>query len=70
MKIYERPAKKIVEEALQDNPVVSILGPRQAGKTTLAKAVAPDREYLTLDDENLLARSTPPPVAGTLQISL
>lgn len=58
MKIYERPAKKIVTEALLDNPVVSILGPRQAGKTTLAKAVAPDREYLTLDDENLLTLAT------------
>ncbi|WP_394172339.1 ATP-binding protein [Thalassotalea litorea] len=54
MEIYTRPIKKLVEEALIDTPVVSILGPRQVGKSTLAKIVAPDREYVTLDDQNLL----------------
>lgn len=54
MKLYSRPAQKLVNEALADTPVVSILGPRQVGKSTLAKIVAPDRDYITLDDENLL----------------
>lgn len=31
-------------------PVVSITGPRQSGKTTLAKATFPDYEYITLED--------------------
>ena len=31
-------------------PVVSITGPRQAGKTTLAKNTFPDYEYITLED--------------------
>ena len=50
MKLYSRPAQKLVNEALADTPVVSILGPRQVGKSTLAKIVAPDRDYITLDD--------------------
>jgi predicted AAA+ superfamily ATPase len=40
-------------EALADTPAVMLVGPRQAGKTTLAKAVAAQRErstYVTLDD--------------------
>ena len=31
-------------------PVVSLTGPRQSGKTTLAKAVFPDKPYVTLED--------------------
>jgi predicted AAA+ superfamily ATPase len=54
LEIYPRPAQKLINEALADTPVVSILGPRQVGKSTLAKIVAPDRDYITLDDENLL----------------
>ena len=54
MEIYPRPAQKLINEALADTPVVSILGPRQVGKSTLAKIVAPDRTYITLDDENFL----------------
>jgi predicted AAA+ superfamily ATPase len=40
-----------VAEALADTRVVLLVGPRQAGKTTLARLHAgPDRPYLTLDD--------------------
>ena len=48
--------------ALQDTRVVLIVGPRQAGKTTLAKLYAtPERPYITLDDSATLlaARSDP-----------
>jgi hypothetical protein len=48
--------------ALQDSRVVLLVGPRQAGKTTLARQYAsPDRPYLTLDDPATLvaARSDP-----------
>lgn len=31
-------------------PIVAITGPRQAGKTTLAKAVFPDKPYVSLED--------------------
>lgn len=37
--LYPRFARSGVEEALLDSPVVLIHGPRQCGKTTLAKAV-------------------------------
>ncbi len=42
-------------------PVVTITGPRQSGKTTLAKAVFPQKQYISLDDKNLreLAGSNP-----------
>ncbi len=60
--MYVRFAKRRVEEALADTPVVLIVGPRRAGKTTLARMTAgDDRTYLTLDDRNVrtVARSNP-----------
>ncbi len=41
-------------QALSDMPVVCLLGPRQSGKSTLAKACQAHRHYLTLDDPNQL----------------
>lgn len=38
--------------ALKDTPVVCILGPRQCGKSTLVLHQAPDRNYISLDDQN------------------
>ncbi|MCG5517387.1 MULTISPECIES: ATP-binding protein [unclassified Ectothiorhodospira] len=50
-----------VLESLADTPVVCLLGPRQAGKTTLAQRINPKRTYLNLDDPTLLeaARQDP-----------
>ncbi len=31
-------------------PVLALLGPRQAGKTTLSKWAFPDDQYVTLED--------------------
>jgi predicted AAA+ superfamily ATPase len=48
-----RLLQKKVEKALQRSPSVAILGPRQVGKTTLAKKIAKDRKNsLYLDIEN------------------
>lgn len=34
-------------------PVVAITGPRQSGKTTLARMAFPDKRYISLDDRNM-----------------
>ena len=49
---YPRYAEPHLREALADSPVVLIHGPRQCGKTTLAKQVGIPLgyEYLTFDD--------------------
>ncbi|MFL5439388.1 MAG: ATP-binding protein [Myxococcales bacterium] len=51
--IYPRLAERPLVEALEDSPVVLIHGPRQCGKTTLARAVCEPRgyRYITFDDE-------------------
>ncbi|MFZ4478326.1 MAG: ATP-binding protein [Rhodoferax sp.] len=52
-----------LQASLADTPVVLIQGPRQCGKTTLARAVAEPRGYgyLSFDDDNLVraARADP-----------
>lgn len=42
-------------------PIVAITGPRQSGKTTLAKMAFPEKRYVSFDDRNMreLARSNP-----------
>ncbi|NRQ16362.1 ATP-binding protein [Ensifer sesbaniae] len=58
----DRKARSVVETALADTRVVLISGPRQAGKTTLARQFSDaNRPYITLDDAGTLnaARSDP-----------
>jgi len=51
-----------VEEALLDTPVVLIVGPRRAGKTTLTRKMGDaGRTYLTLDDQTVLAAAQSDP---------
>jgi len=54
----------LLNEALQDTPVVLIHGPRQCGKTTLARAVgdAAGYAYISFDDEVLRASVLADPV--------
>lgn len=46
--------KRIIEDAIKKSvlqvPVVTILGPRQAGKTTLVKELFPEYTYVNLED--------------------
>lgn len=61
--MYPRFAKDRIEAALADTRVVLLAGPRQAGKTTLARELASaDREYFTLDDATTLAAARNDPV--------
>lgn len=48
---YARPIADVVRAALADTPVVCVSGPRQAGKTTLARGLEPGYHYLSLDDD-------------------
>ena len=60
--MYERFVEHRAKEALSDTPVVLIVGPRRAGKTTLVQKIGVDgRTYVTLDDQTVLdaARSDP-----------
>jgi len=55
--LYPRFVRTRLEEALEDTPVVLVHGPRQCGKTTLARMVsdAAGYEYITFDDDVQLA---------------
>lgn len=60
--MYERFLEHRVKEALSDTPVVLVVGPRRAGKTTLVRKLGEaSRTYVTLDDLTVLdaARSDP-----------
>lgn len=61
---YPRFLQPRIEEALDDTPVVLIHGPRQCGKTTLARKIGRQRGYgyLSFDDVNLLAAAKADPV--------
>jgi predicted AAA+ superfamily ATPase len=56
-----RIAESTLKRYAKGFPVVCITGPRQSGKTTLAKMTFPDKHYLSLEDPDtaLLARSDP-----------
>ena len=55
--LLSRHAANLVDLALSDTRVVALVGPRQSGKTTLAKAIAKREglEFRTLDDSQTRA---------------
>jgi predicted AAA+ superfamily ATPase len=61
-----RHAEARVRPALADTRVVAIVGPRQAGKATLARMAGDARPYFTLDDEQTRALASVDP-AGFLR---
>ena len=62
--LYPRFVQPRLEEALADTPVVLIHGPRQCGKTTLARHVgaAKGYAYISFDDDVALAAAQADPV--------
>ncbi|NSX89104.1 ATP-binding protein [Agrobacterium tumefaciens] len=60
--MYNRFIRRRVEEALSDTPVVLVVGPRRAGKTTLVRKMdEANRSYITLDDQTVLAAAQSDP---------
>ena len=56
-----RTANEALLRLASQFPVIGITGPRQSGKSTLAKAVFPNKRYITFDDRTMreLAVSNP-----------
>ncbi|RLB95209.1 MAG: ATP-binding protein [Deltaproteobacteria bacterium] len=68
--MYQRFSKKRIVQLLKDFRIVYLIGPRQAGKSTLAMSIARETglAYYTLDDTALLlaARTDPQGLLGAL----
>ncbi len=50
MSLIPRQLESELHKQLKEFPIVTVLGPRQAGKTTLARKALPDFHYVTLED--------------------
>jgi len=59
--MIQRDAENTIRSLLRGFPIITITGPRQSGKTTLAKAIFPDKPYASLEDPDvrLTARDDP-----------
>ncbi len=68
--LYARGAQTRLEEALADTPVVLVHGPRQCGKTTLARLVGDARgyAYVSFDDDVALAAAKADPVGFVIDL--
>jgi uncharacterized protein len=63
--VLRRHITETITAALRDTPVVFLVGPRQAGKSTLAQTLVPPDRYVTLDEATTLAAAQRDP-AGFL----
>lgn len=61
--MIKRELSSYIEKAAKYYGVVTIMGPRQSGKTTLAKALFPFHEYRNLEAEDVLMASQNDPRA-------
>lgn len=56
-----REAEVLLKRYLHQYPIVTVLGPRQSGKTTLCKHVLPDKPYLSLENPDTARRAQSDP---------
>lgn len=61
IQMIDRAIASKITELLAKYPIISITGPRQSGKTTLAKILKPDFQYVTLENpsDRLFAQQDP-----------
>ncbi|MBK8349321.1 MAG: hypothetical protein IPL08_17540 [Saprospiraceae bacterium] len=53
-----RKLKEHLREAAKYYPVISVAGPRQAGKSTMLKQAFPDYQYVSMEDPDIYALAT------------
>ena len=53
--LFSRTAANVLQKSAKEYPVVTIVGPRQVGKTTLSRAIFPHLPYANLEDPDVLA---------------
>ena len=51
--MIQRQAESTLRRLASQFPIVGLTGPRQSGKSTLAKSVFPHKRYITLDDKGM-----------------
>jgi uncharacterized protein len=59
--MYTRDIAEHVRKAFRGYSAVVLLGPRQSGKTTLARQLFPDFDYLSLEDPDVRLRASEDP---------
>lgn len=59
--LIHRNIQPILQEIAHQFPVIGLLGPRQSGKTTLAKETFPHHTYISLEDLDVRARAQEDP---------
>lgn len=66
--MIQREAEHILKEHLKGFPIVTITGPRQSGKTTLAREIFSEKPYFSLEDPDVrqLAKDDPRAFLGRL----
>jgi len=51
--MIDRDIAAELQQSAAEYPVVTVLGPRQSGKTTLARMVFPDKPWVSLEDPDM-----------------
>ena len=59
--MIQRAAQKTLLRLAKGFPILALTGPRQSGKTTLAKAAFPEKPYLSLEDPDIRLMATQDP---------
>ncbi len=60
-RMYKRTILKELQTLVKQFRVITVLGPRQAGKTTLCRMAFPDYQYVSLEDPDTRAYANEDP---------